>query len=280
MTVFAGQGDPVWSITALWRPSDTDGTSDGARERSPAGRTTRGPKQSLTVDAIVRAAVEIADRDGLAGLSMRTVGDALGRTGMALYTYVPGKGELIDLMYDAAHAELPTHYEHPDWRAGVTAWADDLFAFHLRHPWTLEISFARPALGPHQQAVLEALADLLRATGLPAPTVRPVVTSVFHLVRGAAQTVTEARSAARATGTSDEDWWSARSGALLAAVPDFAARFPATAWLGGDPTPPKPGVPYLEGAAAQALAGGLAVLFDGLGRVEAARPPDLESSTP
>lgn len=260
MTVFAGQGDPAWSITALWR-------SGGGSRRTPR----KGPKQSLSVDAVVSAAVEIADRDGLAGLSMRAVGDALGRTGMALYTYVPGKGELIDLMYDAVHAELPTGYDAPGWRAGVLAWADDLFAFHLRHPWTLEISFARPALGPHQQAVLETLAGLLRATGLPAPTVRPVVTSVFQLVRGAAQTVAEARSAARATGTSDEQWWSARSGALLYAVPDFADRFPATAWLGGDPAPPKPGVPYLEGAAAAALAGGLAILLDGVER--AARSP-------
>jgi AcrR family transcriptional regulator len=97
----------------------------------------------------VAAAIAVADTDGLAGLSMRAVAERLGVTAMALYTYVPGKDELVDLMYDGAHAELPARYDlGQGWRAAVTSWATHLVGFYVRHPWTLQVSFARPVLGP------------------------------------------------------------------------------------------------------------------------------------
>jgi AcrR family transcriptional regulator len=72
---------------------------------APGSRRTRGPKPGLTVERIVRAAIEVADAEGLAALSMRRVADQLGVGTMSLYTYVPGKAELIDVMLDAVHAE-------------------------------------------------------------------------------------------------------------------------------------------------------------------------------
>jgi len=262
VSVYAGQGDPAWSIAALWR-------------KAAAPRTQPGPKPALSLDAIVLAATEIADRDGLAGLSMRAVGQQLGRTAMSLYTYVPGKNELIDVMYDGVHAQLPTpHNLAPGWRAAVTAWSADLLALHLRHPWTLQVSFARPVLGPHQQAVLEDLVGILRATGLPAARLRPAVSALFHLVRGNAQTIEEARRAADATGTSDEQWWQARSAQLAEAVPDFAARFPQSTWLSqesaDEPPPAHAQAPaqesesYLESAARAAFTGSLELMLDGV----------------
>src|SRR5215211_3223403 len=150
--VFAGQGDPARSMALLWR--------------TPGPRTGPGPKQGLSVDAIVAAAIAVADTDGLAGLSMRAVAERLGVTAMALYTYVPGKEELVDLMYDGAHAELPVHYDlGKGWRAAVTSWASNLLGCYLGHPWTLQVSFARPVLGPNEQTVLEALARVLRQAG-------------------------------------------------------------------------------------------------------------------
>jgi AcrR family transcriptional regulator len=251
VSVYAGQGDPAWSISALWQ-----GTAET--------RTQPGPKPALSLDAIVRAATEVADRDGLAGLSMRAVGERLGRTAMSLYTYVPGKNELVDVMYDAVHAELPSGYNlAAGWRAAVAAWAADLLAFHLRHPWTLEVSFARPVLGPHQQAVLENLVGILRATGLPAARLRPAVSALFHLVRGNAQTIAEARRAAAGTGTPDEQWWSARAARLLETVPDFTDQFPQSTWLASRDHPADQGF-SLETAAWEAFAGGLAMLLDGL----------------
>src|SRR4029450_6959760 len=111
----------------------------------------------------------VAAPAGLAGLSMRAVAERLGVTAMALYTYVPGKDELVDLMYDGAHAGLPVGYDlGAGWRAAVTSWASDLLGCYLQHPWALQVSFARPVLGPNEPAVLEALARILRQASLAA----------------------------------------------------------------------------------------------------------------
>ncbi|MFC9019963.1 TetR/AcrR family transcriptional regulator, partial [Streptomyces albidoflavus] len=134
MSIIAGQGDAARSLALLWGEGEAGGE-----------RTAPGPKPALSVAAVVAAAVEVADEGGVAALSMRAVADRLGRSSMALYTYVPGKAELLDLMYDRAHAELPGAYPQDDgWRAAATAWAADLRALYLRHPWLLQVSYARP----------------------------------------------------------------------------------------------------------------------------------------
>jgi AcrR family transcriptional regulator len=270
MNVFAGQGDPAWSLAMLWRTSST----------RPA-RTGPGPRPALSVDTIVKAAIEVADCDGLAGLSMKAVAQRLGRSAMALYTYVPGKNELIDLMYDGAHAELSGDYDLSEgWRAAVTSWAQDLEAFYLRHPWTLQVSYARPALGPNEQVLVESLVRILRETGLPARVLRRVVSVLIHFVRGIAQTLAESRLAATATGMSDLEWWSARSAQLQKVAPDFASRFPMSAWLAQGSGAPRrnDSAPYLEREAEETLAVGLTILLDGVEATVVRDRTNLEDS--
>ncbi|MEV2271706.1 TetR/AcrR family transcriptional regulator [Nonomuraea africana] len=248
MTVFAGQG----SVAALWRAKE---------ETKPKP----GPKPGLSVGLIVDTAITVADEAGMAALSMRAVGERLGRTAMALYTYVPNKSELLDLMHDRALAELPTDYDLDEgWRAALTAWAGDTCAFYVRHPWMLQVSQARPVLGPHEFAMLDTLARVLAATGLGPRVLRGVVAALFDVVRGAARTISEARRAPSETGVADEEWWTARSSLLLEVAPDFAERFPMALWLESEPISPVAGEPYLEAAARQAFQSGLAVLLDGI----------------
>ncbi|MEV4749582.1 TetR/AcrR family transcriptional regulator [Streptosporangium amethystogenes subsp. fukuiense] len=254
MVVFAGQGDARRSMALLWRAD------------SPAqGRP--GPKPALSVDEILDAAVAIADGQGMAALSMRAVGERLGRTAMALYTYVPSKSELVDLMYDRVLAELPVSYElGAGWRAAVTSWAGQMWAFYLRHPWVLQVSQARPVLGPNEYVMLETVLRILRETGLTAGALRRLVGVLFHFVRAAAQTVAESRQAPAATGMSDEEWWYARSAVLEEVAPDFAERFPTLTWLDGEGAyqSEDESVPYLEQEAKETFAAGLAVLLDGI----------------
>ncbi|MEV3926053.1 TetR/AcrR family transcriptional regulator [Actinomadura coerulea] len=253
MVVFAGQGDPRRSMDLLWR---------GAQ----APRTGPGPRPGLSVEVIVDTAIAVADAEGMAALSMRAVGERLGRTAMALYTYVPGKAELVDLMYDRALAELPGGYDTADgWRAALTRWARDSWEFYLRHPWMLQVSQARPVLGPNEYRALEALLGVLAPTGLPAREVRRAVSALSSVVRGAAQTLAESRQAVRATGLSEEEWWYGRAGALEALAPGFTERFPLVAWLNAeDVLGGAEDVPYLEQAAREALEGGLALVLDGI----------------
>ncbi|MFB7912541.1 TetR/AcrR family transcriptional regulator C-terminal domain-containing protein [Streptomyces sp. NPDC056061] len=285
MVVFAGQGDARRSMSLLWRAERPEQARRGSAP---------GPRPGLSVDAIVTAAIAVADEEGMAALSMRAVGERLGRTAMALYTYVPGKGELLDLMYDAVHVELPgsgAYADTADWRAGLTSWARDTLAFQLRHPWVLQVSQARPVLGPHEYAALDTLVHLLNGTGLGAPLVRRLVGALTHLVRGCAGTVAEARQAAAVTGEPDEGWWFARSALLGEVAPDFADRYPALVAMehGSAPQPPSAAdtgsgeggagsgeghagdgggdagaMPYLEREARETFAVGLDVLLDGI----------------
>ncbi len=147
----------------------------------------RGPKPALSTDTVVDAAIEVADANPTTPLSMRMIGDHLGRTAMSLYTYIPGKDELLDLMYDRVHAELPPIADTGDWRMALSDWAAALFALNTRHPWTLDVSLARPVLGPHEQAGLESLLSILYSTSLDAPTIRRSVSMLFHFIRGSAR---------------------------------------------------------------------------------------------
>ncbi|MER7752545.1 TetR/AcrR family transcriptional regulator [Kitasatospora sp. NPDC097643] len=263
MVVYAGQGDAHRSLSLLW------GGPDQPRPGRP-GRTGRtGPKPGLSVDAIVSAGIAVADAEGMAALSMRAVGDRLGRTAMALYTYVPGKAELLDLMHDRALAELPAGPDEPpvgpdglpvgpDWRAAVTGWAEALYACYLRHPWVLQISQARPVLGPAELAAMETLLRALQPAALPPQRLRGAVGALWQFVRGTAAVTAETRGAAAATGVTDEDWWLARSARLAELAPHFTARFPLLTALqsegGADP----------RERDQEAFRTGLAVLLDGI----------------
>src|ERR1700754_3557298 len=102
MTEYGGSGGPQRSLELLWR-----------RQQPP----TRGPKQRLDLDEIVRAAIEVADADGLSALSMRKVAERLGVGTMSLYTYVPGKAELVDVMLDTVCGEVGMPEDVPGgWR--------------------------------------------------------------------------------------------------------------------------------------------------------------------
>src|ERR1700712_2930367 len=90
------------AVRALWGLDD------------PAGR--RGPKRSLSVQAIGAAAVEIADAHGLAAVSMASVAQRLGTTAMSLYRYVSSRQELEVVMVDLALGPPPGLHRRRSWR--------------------------------------------------------------------------------------------------------------------------------------------------------------------
>jgi AcrR family transcriptional regulator len=259
---FAGRGDAARTMELLWRDADRPASASDAA----ASRRAPGPRPALDLDRILDAAIAVADKQGTLSFSLRAVGDELGTSAMALYSYVPGKAELVDLMYDRVFAEHPgsTRAADAGWRDRVLAWAEALLGVLVAHPWAIAVSTARPVLGPNEQAVLESLLEQLTRGGMPRRTVRTVVTSVFALVRAAAEALADARQAAWATGADDAAWWSGRSEALAAAVQDFAERFPrsaqlardaaADAALAGDAAP-------WERAPVEALRGGIRLLL-------------------
>jgi AcrR family transcriptional regulator len=147
--------------------------------------STRGPKAGLSAAAIVAAAIELADAEGLAAVSMSRVAERLGYTPMSLYRHVPSKEALLALVQDAVFGDPPeADLTDVDWRDGLAAWARDMCAAYLAHPWVLDIPISGPPAMPHQLAWLE------RALTVTAPTPLSLAEqlSVALLVSGYART--------------------------------------------------------------------------------------------
>src|SRR5215468_1594535 len=97
------------------------------------------PRDTLTRERIVQAAIDLLDAEGLEGLNMRALGQRLGSAATAVYWHVGSKENLVALAGDQAWHEVarPDPAEH-GWRAAATLMATDLHAMLLRHPWLLQ----------------------------------------------------------------------------------------------------------------------------------------------
>lgn len=192
-----GTGDPARTMALLWR----DRNAPGPR---------RGPRPRLDVDRIVAAAVAIADAEGLAAVSVRRVAAGLGVAPMTLYTHVPGKGELTDLMVDAVTGELyPDGLPDGGWREQVTAVARANWDLHVRHPWLLEVGTGRPPLGPSVLAKYEQELRAVDGLGLTERQMDLLVTLVNGFVRGTVGGVGDRARAEAASGVTEQQWWEA-----------------------------------------------------------------------
>jgi AcrR family transcriptional regulator len=167
----------------------------------------RGRKPGMTIDRIVAAAVELADAEGLDGVSMRRVADKLGVGTMSLYRYVPSKAELQDLMLEAVMGEGPAVHETGQWRAGLEEFARRSLDGYVRHPWLLRASLTRGAMGPNQAAALDAVLRAIDGIGLSGGERMAVVGLVAGYVRGVAQDLAESTRVQQRTGVSDEQFW-------------------------------------------------------------------------
>lgn len=231
-TEFTGTGDPGRSMALLWRARD-DGTGGGTAGGATGEGARRGPRPGLDVDRVVAAAVALADDEGLATLSMRRVAARLGVGAMTLYTHVPGKGELVDLMLDHVLGELYT--EAPDatpagWRERLTAVAQANWDLFARHPWALHVATARPPLGPNLIAKYEYELRAVDGLGLSEVHMDLLVTLVTAFVHGTASGLREKADAERATGVTEDEWWAATE-PYVAQVFD-PERFPTAARVG------------------------------------------------
>lgn len=194
---YTGHGDPRATLDLLWGNTP---------------ETRRGPRRSLTTGAVGVAALELADEGGLAALSMRQLGARLGVAAMALYRYVPTKDVLLELVLEAAYAQLPDALpEGAPWPEQLRVVATDAWKLYLAHPWMLQISVQRPSLGPHAIRKYERELKSIASAGLPDVDMDLVIASVSDFVRGSARSAIEAASASEETGLSDRGWWEAHA---------------------------------------------------------------------
>jgi AcrR family transcriptional regulator len=130
-------------------------------------RPRRGPKPGLSIEGIVRAAIELADAEGLAAVSMSRVAARLGFTPMSLYRYVESKNDLLSLMVDAiVSTPPPGDSVGPGWRPALENWTWVQITVLRRHPWILGLPITGPPLTPGQVAWIEKGLQILSVTSL------------------------------------------------------------------------------------------------------------------
>ncbi len=148
----------------------------------PPTRRTRG----LNRERIVAAAIELADSEGLAALSMGRLAERLKCGTMSLYRHVANKDELLMFMLSTA-PDPPPIGKRTNWRGALTDWACGLWDVYHRHPWVLQATAgAGPPADPGQLAWLDAGLAALKGTELAERDKLAAVMAVLHFVRGAA----------------------------------------------------------------------------------------------
>ncbi|MBF8189981.1 TetR/AcrR family transcriptional regulator, partial [Nonomuraea sp. K274] len=162
----------------------------------------------LIRERIVRAAIEIADADGLQEVTMRSVAGRLGLATMSLYRHVGGKDDLVMLMADAVIEEFPLPEAPPDgWRARLEIFARLQWATYRAHPWMAGIaSLTRPLPAAGLLQYTEWTLVALEGTELDATTKMYVNILLYSYVQGiAAHLELEAR-ARTSTGITGDEW--------------------------------------------------------------------------
>ncbi|MGH1561132.1 TetR/AcrR family transcriptional regulator [Mumia sp. DW29H23] len=229
--------------------------------RRPGGR--RGPRPELDASAIVAAAVEIADAEGLDAVSMARVAKQLGFSTMALYRHVANKEALLSLMWnESASVAHEVELVGDTWRERMRAWAmlqQDMLA---EHPWLAHMPMSNPPMGPSAFAWIERGLDALADTPLRDDDKLQAIGAI------SAYSLAESRMAAEEAAAADRR--RAEGKPVVAfenmigvlADPD---RFPNLARLAASMPPmPAVGEPGYEEMGQAAFSFGLDLLLDGI----------------
>ena len=184
------------------------------------------PRDTLTREQIVQAAIDLLDSEGLEGLNMRALGSRLGSAATAVYWHVGSKDNLVGLAADQVWHEVAL----PDlaaagWRAAATAMATELHAMLTRHPWLVQAFGSLLLYGPGKARHDDHSLAIYEAAGFTGARADQAVATVFTFVLGnalgpaAAASLT--RKLSREGGDAEEQ---IRDG--LAKARQVAAQFP------------------------------------------------------
>ena len=105
-------------------------------------------KQRLSRELVLAKALEVVDADGLEALTMRRLGQELGRDPMSLYRYAENRAALLDGVTELVLNELTIHPQDPDWKAQLRQIAHDLRRLALQHPNVVPLLVTRPLSTP------------------------------------------------------------------------------------------------------------------------------------
>jgi len=114
---------------------------------------------------VLRAAVLLADEDGIESLTMRRLGLRLGVEAMSLYNHVASKDDLLDGVVDLVVSEIDLPAETTDWKAAMRARAVSARVVFSRHPWASAMIDSRESSGPARLRYFDWVLGTLRRAG-------------------------------------------------------------------------------------------------------------------
>jgi len=116
--------------------------------KTPQNGRSRGSKQSLSRELVLSTALELVDSEGLDALTMRRLGQELGRDPMSLYRYAANRAALLDGVTELVLNELAIFPDDKDWQTQLRRIAHDLRLLALRHPNVVPLLVTRPLSTP------------------------------------------------------------------------------------------------------------------------------------
>ena len=134
-------------------------------------RRARQRQAPLSRDAILTAAIELADAEGLGSVTMRRLASSLRVEAMSLYNHVAGKDELLDGMADLVAAEIEVPDPGLGWKTAIRRSAISAHEVFMRHPWASGLLESRTNLGPARLRYVDAVIGVLSGAGFPLTTV-------------------------------------------------------------------------------------------------------------
>ena len=122
-------------------------------------------REPLTKERILRAAVALADEEGVASLSMRRLAQELGVVPMALYKHVANKDEMLDGMVDVVVGEIDPPLPDADWKTAIRERVLSARRALLRHPWASRVIESRGEPTPTVIAYMDSMMGIFLAGG-------------------------------------------------------------------------------------------------------------------
>jgi len=171
-------------------------TWDQMLDCAPETSATAATRSRLSTQAIVDAAIALADVDGLDAVSIRRVAAVLEVRPMSLYTHIVSKEELFALMANELVGTLIVEPPLPeDWREALSLTARSYFNMFVAHPWLLALFTRRPRPGPNAARQAKQLARAVEGLRLPPDDVWRLLGIVNDYVLGNALRIATTGSA-------------------------------------------------------------------------------------
>ena len=145
------------------------------------------PRTPLSRERVLRAALALADVEGIGSLTMRRLGQELGVEAMSLYNHVADKGDLLDGIVDLVFGEIAVPSDRADWKAAMRLRAISAHEALLRHPWASTLMQSQTKPGPATLRHHDSVIGTLRQAGFTVEMAAHAFSVIDSYIYGFAQ---------------------------------------------------------------------------------------------